>query len=150
MLRGWNSYLCNVNDKLASIFLNLDLRESAPDATRPWLLWIWVYFQHPRPDGLASREEFETLSALEDKLTVAVEQGCGATMGGRITTDGRREFYFYASEPQHFEEEVRKSLALFEGYEFDSDKQEDLIGISTSPCCTPPRRTLNASKTARC
>ena len=125
MLRGWNSYFCNVNDKLASIFLNLDLRETAPDASRPWLLWIWVYFQHPRPDGLSSREEFDTLSALEDKLTGVVEQHCRATMSGRITTDGRREFYFYGSNPDAFEQVVTKSMALFEGYEFDFDKQED-------------------------
>lgn len=125
MLRGWNSYFCNVNDKLASIFLNLDLRDSAPDVTRPWLLWVWVYFQHPRPDGLSSRLEFETISALEDKLTAAVEQQCRATMSGRITTDGRREFYFYGSDPQAFEKVVTQSMASFEGYKFDFDKQED-------------------------
>src|SRR5258708_7710670 len=125
MLRGWNSYFCNVNDKLASILLNLDLRESAPDISRPLLLWVWVYFVHPRPDGLSSREEFDTLSDIEDKLTAAVERECRATMGGQITTDGHREFYFYGSEAQNFEEEVRKSLASFEGYDFDSDKRED-------------------------
>jgi uncharacterized protein (TIGR01619 family) len=125
MLHGWNSYYCNVDDKLASIFLNLDLRETAPDAAKPWLLWVSIYFKQPRSDGLSSREEFDTLNAIEDKLTAAVEQECGATMSGRITTDGRREFYFYASDPQTFEEVVTKSMALFDGYEFDSDKQED-------------------------
>jgi uncharacterized protein (TIGR01619 family) len=125
MLHGWNSYFCNVNDKVSSIFLNLDLRKSAPDATKPWLLWVWVYFRHPRPDGLSSREEFDTLSALEDTLTTAIEQHCQATMCGQITTDGRREVYFYASQPQYFEEEVKRSLAQFELYEFDCNKQQD-------------------------
>jgi uncharacterized protein (TIGR01619 family) len=124
-LRGWNSYFCNVNDKLASIFLNIDLRESAPDATRTWLMWIFVYFQHPRPDGLSSREEFDTLSALEDKLTEAIEHECRATLSGRITTDGHREFYFYASNPQPFEEVVAKSMTVFGEYEFDTGKQKD-------------------------
>jgi len=86
---------------------------------------VSICFKQPRSDGLSSREEFDTLNAIEDKLTAAVEQECGATMSGRITTDGRREFYFYASEPQNFKEEVRRSLASFEGYEFDSDEQED-------------------------
>jgi uncharacterized protein (TIGR01619 family) len=125
MPSGWNSYLCNVNDNLASILLNLDLRGSAPDAAKPHLLWVWVYFQHPRPDGLSSREEFDTLNSIQDKLTASIEQRCRAILSGRVTTDGHREFYFYASDPRPFEEAVKESMASFEGYKFDFDQQED-------------------------
>jgi hypothetical protein len=45
---------------------------------------------------------------------------------GCITTDGRREFYFYGSTPESFEETVKQSVGVSHGYKFDCDKQQDL------------------------
>jgi hypothetical protein len=126
MSEDWDSYLCNVNDKLASIRVDLGIRSTVPDLTRSWLLWVWVYFKRPRPDGLSSHEEFDELSALEDTLQAALEEKCGGVLSGCITTSGRREFYFYGSTSDSFEEAVNQSVALSHGYKFDCDKQEDL------------------------
>lgn len=121
----WNSYFCNVNGKLASIRLDLGIRPAIPDPLRPWLLWVWVYFRQPRPDGLSSNEEFEALISLEDALKSALEKECGAVLSGCITTDGRREFYFYGSTPERFENTVNQSVGLSHGYKFDCDRQQD-------------------------
>jgi len=51
MTENWKPYLCNVNGKIASIFVDLGLRESVPIGSKPWLLWTWVHFQSPRADG---------------------------------------------------------------------------------------------------
>lgn len=87
---------------------------------------MWVYFERPRPDGLSSSEEFDKLVALEDTLQAALEKKCGGVLSGCITTDGRREFYFYGSTPESFEETVKQSVGLSHGYKFDCGKQEDL------------------------
>ena len=55
MTENWKPYLCNVNGKIASIFVNLGLRESVPIGSKPWLLWTWVHFQSPRTDSLSDR-----------------------------------------------------------------------------------------------
>jgi len=125
MSQDWTSYFCRVNDKLASIRLDLGIRSSVPDPVRPWLLWIWVYFKQPRPDGLSSDKEFENLCLLEDALKSALEKRCGAVLSGCVTTDGRREFYFYGSTPERFEETVNQTVGLSHGYKFDCDKQQD-------------------------
>ena len=125
MSENWNSYFCNVNDKLASIFVDLGIRKTIPDPSRPWLLWVRVYFKQPRPDGLSSREEFDTLVSIEEKLTTALEQKCGAVLSGRISTDGRRKFYFYGSLPRTFESALAESMTEFHGYRFEYDSQED-------------------------
>ena len=57
MAENWKPYLCNVNDKLASILVDLALRGEAPIASKPWLLWTWVYFQSPRTAGLSDSKE---------------------------------------------------------------------------------------------
>jgi len=50
-------YFANVNDVVASLFVDLGIRDSIPDEEAPWLLWSWVYFGNPRDDGLSSLEE---------------------------------------------------------------------------------------------
>ncbi len=119
----WNFYLCNVNDKLASIYLDLALREVAPVDSRPWLLWVWVDLKTPRPDGLSRSDEAAILYQIEDALTAAISASCRAASAGRITTDGRREFYFYGEENDGFSSAVRQALSAFEGYRFDLGSQ---------------------------
>jgi hypothetical protein len=122
---GWNFYLCRVNDVLASIALDLGLRKQVPDVSKPELLWIWVYFKSPRPDGLSSSSEFDSLIAIEKQITETLEQKFHAILSGRITTDGRREFYYYAGHSDEFEPAVAEALGHFPGYEFDCGTKSD-------------------------
>jgi regulator of RNase E activity RraB len=125
MTEHWVSYFCNVNGKLASIFLDIDLRNIAPDSGRPWLLWLWIYFKRPRPDGLSSSEEFPTLCLIEDKVNNAIGQNCQALRAGRITTDGRREFYYYGPNSSRFGPTIADLMKSFPGYEFDHGSRHD-------------------------
>lgn len=125
MPEDWDFYFCKVNDVLASIALDLNLRKVVPDLSKPDLLWIWVYFKSPRPDGLSDSSEFDALIRIEEKLTEILESRFNAILSGRITTDGRREFYFYGSHCDAFDSAVVDALALFPGYEFNSGFQKD-------------------------
>jgi hypothetical protein len=115
----WVSYFCNVNDEFASIRVNLALAEVAPDKSLPWLLCVWLAFQNPRSDGLSSPEEAPTLFRIEDALAAALDAQCGTVLAGCITTQGRREFYFYGRDKGKLREAVAKALADFAGYHFD-------------------------------
>jgi uncharacterized protein (TIGR01619 family) len=126
MTENWKSYLCNVNGKLASIFVNLSLRADVPLSSKPWLLWTWVYFQIPRADGLSDGKEAPTLYQIEDALNLCVFRACQAIPCGRITTEGRREFYFYGETENGFGHAVKAALKGFEGYRYDIGSQEDL------------------------
>ena len=125
MSDAWDFYFANVNDVIASLFVDLGIRDSIPDTERPWLLWSWVYFRHRRDDGLSSSEEAPILHQIEDALTKAVKEATVAELVGRITTAGRREFYFYGPQTDRFEEAVASALKSFPDYEFDSGTKED-------------------------
>jgi uncharacterized protein (TIGR01619 family) len=125
MRENWKSYFCNVNDKLASIALDLGLNEKVPIKSKPWLLWVWVYLQHPSPNGLSQQSEFATISAIDDKLSKRLASECKAVDAGRITTDGRREIYFYGASAEGFESAVRAVMGNFSGYKFDLGKQHE-------------------------
>lgn len=121
----WDFYFCRVNDVLASIALDLGLRKVAPDRSKQDLLWVWVYLNSPRPDGLSDSSEFDILIRIEEKLTETFERLFNAILGGSITTNGRREFYYYGSHSDAFDSAVVEVLAHFPGYEFDSGFQND-------------------------
>jgi uncharacterized protein (TIGR01619 family) len=125
MPEGWNFYLCTVNDVLASIALDLGLRGQIPNLSKPELLWVWVYFKSPRPDGLSSDVEFDTLIAIEKQITKGLEQEFRAILSGRITTAGRREFYYYGAHSVGFTSAVADALGRFPDYEFDCGVQMD-------------------------
>lgn len=139
MSEQWDFYFARVNDKLASFFVDLGIRDSAPDASNPWLLWVRVYFNSPREDGLSSSEESDTLFQIEDSITEAVANATKGRPVGRITTDGQRAFYFYSPSFVGFEDAVARGLKAFPGYRWDSGSTHDpewsqyLTGLYPSP-----------------
>lgn len=125
MPEDWNFYLCNVNDVLASVFLDLGLRAIIPDKGKPNLLWVWVYLKWPRDDGLSASSEFESLKVIEEKLTETMMERFDALLCGRITTDGRREFYYYARRSEQLESAVEDAMSKLRDYEFDCGSKYD-------------------------
>ena len=113
----WDFYFARVNDAVSSIFVDLGVRPEVPVEARPWLLWVWVPLRSPRDDGLSSSEEAPKLNELGDALDSAIGAACGAQYVGRITGSGRREFYYYASEPADLETVTARVMQGFEGYE---------------------------------
>ncbi len=125
MSDDWDFYMTRVNDEPASILVNLGVGESTPDATRPILLWVWVHFQNPRDDGFCTEDEGESLWQIEDALNEAMTARCGASLVGRITTCGRREFYYYGPVDRGLEDAVRDTGSKFPVYEFEFGHQPD-------------------------
>jgi regulator of RNase E activity RraB len=125
MSDDWNFYFSNVNNVLASIFLNLGLRKLVPDKSKPNLLWVWVDLRWPRKDGLSASMEFDSLKAIDEKLNATMITRFDAVLCGRITTDGRREFYYYAPRLERLEVAVEDAMSHFRDYEFVCGSKAD-------------------------
>jgi Family of unknown function (DUF695) len=74
---------------------------------------------------LSDSKEAPTLYEIENALNPALASECRAILSGRITTEGRREFYFYGETKHGFRNAVRDALKDFGGYKFDIGEQED-------------------------
>jgi uncharacterized protein (TIGR01619 family) len=122
---NWDSYICNVNGELASVLLNLSLVKTAPDSSRPCLLYVWVKMKSPRQDGLSSQEEADTLWKLGDNLTATLEKELNAVFVGTITTKERREFYFYVPNASEHGRAIDRSLSSFSSYEYETGTRDD-------------------------
>jgi regulator of RNase E activity RraB len=125
MSDAWDFYFARVNGELASLFVDLGIRNRVPDQQRPWLLWVWVKFEKPWDDGLSSDEEAPRLFEIEDTLTKRVRETTAAELVGRITTAGRREFYFYGPRPDGFREAATDVFKDFPAYSFQLGDKED-------------------------
>ncbi len=118
MSEKWESYLTTIDDKPASVFLDVGIADEAPREDYRVRLGVRVIQKVPRADGLTTQEEAHRLWPLEDALRPAVEQW-GAIFVGRITSDGYREFVFYGSSASGFDVVVSTALAPF-GYDVDT------------------------------
>lgn len=143
----WDFYFARVNDAVASIFVDLGLKADAPNDKRPWLLWVWVEMQSPRPDGLSSGEEAPKLYEIEESLNSMIPPVCGAQLVGRITGSNRREYYFYGEEPGELDAAVERAMKTFESYGFQTGSAfqpdwEQYLGL-LYPSATNLQRMMN-------
>lgn len=124
MAGDWDFYFCRVDDKPASIFVDLALSKVAPVSALPVMAYVRIFMRAPREDGLSSQAEFETLTSLEDALE-SLQSDTAASYVGRNTSDGCRDLYFYIRETEGWEERVASIMKEFPIYEFECDARSD-------------------------
>ena len=123
MSSHWDFYFKQIDGNPASIFADLGLRPAAPDASRPHLIWMLVQMKEPTPNGFSSSAEAPALGAIEDTIVSLIQ--AFAIFAGRITTAGRREFYFYTAEPERSLAAISKGMTAHPGYRFDAGSRLD-------------------------
>lgn len=109
----WDFYMCHIDDKIASIYLNLALAECMPVPDQKYVMYVQFQMIHPREDGLSSDQDFDQLIALEDSLVDGLEQQINAIYVGRVTSNGKRDFFFYLSHIENIEAIVRDLMQDF-------------------------------------
>lgn len=125
MAANWDFYHCRIDDRPASIFIDLDLIQIAPMAALPLMAHARIYMQQPRPDGLSSNEEFEKLCQIDDSILAAINQSVLATYVGRTTSDGTRTYYFYVDEVERFDGTIAKVMREHLGYNYETGHRDD-------------------------
>jgi hypothetical protein len=125
MAKDWDFYACRVDDKPASIFVDLALACAAPIAHSPALAYVFLEMNAPRPDGLSSQTEFATLAAIEDALEKELCAERRTVYVGRSTSAGRRDFFFYCGDAGDWKERVDAVMRRFPDYDFDCGARGD-------------------------
>jgi regulator of RNase E activity RraB len=115
----WDFFFASIDDTVVSIFVDLGVRAEVPIEARPWLLWVQLDMQAPRPDGQSSSEETPQLNDIGDALDAAISATCGAQLVARVTGGGKRGFYFHAAEPGPLDETAAQVMGTFDGYGFE-------------------------------
>ncbi|HTJ43775.1 MAG TPA: DUF695 domain-containing protein [Kofleriaceae bacterium] len=93
-------YMTMIDDKPASIVVDLAAGPAAPVETHPVLLGIRVPMRNPRPDGLRDGDELDALAEIEDRFSDKLAEAVDTLYVGRIVHDGDTTLYYYAPEKE--------------------------------------------------
>ncbi len=92
---NWDSYLCTIDGKPASILVDLSLMDAAPMPDFPLLGHVGLAVAEPDAWGFPGEEEYGRLSALEDALTGGLLPDACCVYAGRSMSGGRFGCFFY-------------------------------------------------------
>jgi len=120
----WDFYFCNVDNKIASFFVDLGIRPYVPKTGSDFMVYLQLYLRSPRADGLTTGEEFDVLAQVDDEIERDVARD-GTMYVGRYTTDGCRTFVFYSGSPSASEVAIRSAMARHPEYNFDIGSRPD-------------------------
>lgn len=120
----WNFYMTTIDDKAASIYLNLALHNVIPIKDKPNLSWISLKLNSPTENGLTTDEESKILFEIEDNLLDIIDSK-NALYIGRLTNDGTRDFYFYSNNAQKFKSDAIKIFQTYSKYKIIIHSKED-------------------------
>lgn len=125
MAEDWDVYMSPIDDHPAVIFVDLAPSQSAPDTQRPWLLRVSIELQVQREDGLSDPEETEVLYAIEDALFDSVAKSLRARYVGRVTTQGRRDHFYYGQSAEGLPGAASEAMRGFSSYRFTCNDEQD-------------------------
>ncbi|MBL4849249.1 MAG: DUF695 domain-containing protein [Planctomycetes bacterium] len=121
---AWEVYHTQLDEEGHPAAIMVDVSLCEPDPTRTHSVRVIVHLQEPDYEsGFPHREESQVLYALEDALTPVLVKA-GARLVGRVTTQGVRDFVYYAPGPIS-EDRVRDVLAEWPLYSFELKQGED-------------------------
>ena len=120
----WEIYVTYVDDSPAVILVDMAVAQIAPVQQLPKLVWLWVSIVSPDEEGFPSEEEDFRLNEIEDVVTESLDPEHSRYVG-RITSDGRREFYFYTDDVDQFREAATNAMSSFSEYRFEIDETDD-------------------------
>lgn len=121
----WDFYFSNIDDNLASIFVDLGLNTVAPMKDKPNVVWISFKMISPMEDGLSSREEYDILCDIEDTLVTQITSKYNSIYIGRLTSKGYRDLYFYFGDTVLYDKTISEVMVAFPKYEYDFGSKED-------------------------
>jgi hypothetical protein len=123
IVADWDFYQANINDKIASIYLNLEA-DTELSQNHNTLYWFFIKLKVERDDGLSHDDEVDSLFEYEDKLVGEICSG-NLQFVGRVTTAGMRQFYFYGTEDIQYERMCETFLKTNNTYLYQYSSKAD-------------------------
>ena len=124
-MHDWENYVVSLNGKPVSINVDLGLAAIAPVKEDSFVIILRVKMNQPDSRGMPTDEEADVLLKMEDALVTLLARQSGATLAGRFTQRGIREFYFYAPDTLGFRKGVNQSMQPFSNHEWLSQAKKD-------------------------
>ncbi|PPA69741.1 DUF695 domain-containing protein [Jeotgalibacillus proteolyticus] len=121
----WDTYTGYIEDKLASVVLDMEISEEVDPEHFPYAFAVSVPIKLPNENGFPSETENEKMNGIEEAFTEHI-QTKKILCAGRITSDGSRDIILYSSLKEV--ELINKACIQFfqsAGYEYEITEIEE-------------------------
>jgi len=125
IVHDWENYVVSLKGKPVSINVDLGLASIAPVKEDSFVIILRVKMNQLDAMGMPTAAEAEELLKMEEALVTLLARQSGATLAGRFTQRGIREFYFYAPDTLGFRRGVNQSMQPFSDHEWLSQAKID-------------------------
>lgn len=116
----WGSFSTLIDDRMASIRLNLALNSIAPYPSYTYALRLRIAILKVDPEtGFPDYDEFSNLNLIEDCLSEAMKR-IAAIYVGVVITDGHIEFYYYLKDRERHMPIIAQVMEQFSKYQYSS------------------------------
>lgn len=116
----WGSFSTLIDDRMASIRLNLALNSIAPYPSYTYALRLRIAILKVDPEtGFPDYDEFSNLNLIEDRLSEAMKR-IAAIYVGVVITDGHIEFYYYLKGRERHMPIIAQVMEQFSKYQYSS------------------------------
>ena len=116
----WGSFSTLIDERMASIRLNLALDSVAPYPSYTYALRLKIAILNVDPEtGFPDYDEFSTLNLIEDRLSEAMKR-IAAIYVGVVITDGHIEFYYYLKDRERHMPIIAQVMEQFSKYQYSS------------------------------
>lgn len=147
MTDNWDSYFLQIDDKAASISVDLGARAAAPRPSLSFMAYVHLHMNSPSSDGLSSQEEFDNLVEIEDSLkTRLVDEETEYV--GCCTNDSCLDFFFYVAQPREWGRRVNDCMNSFPAYSYGMGWREDAAWSTYLLFLYPNRSSGNRLRSA--
>ncbi|WNJ16508.1 DUF695 domain-containing protein [Pontibacter sp. G13] len=121
----WDFYFCTIEDRPASIMLDLAIQPHAPLMDKSSLIQVTVTLRQPNEFGLTNQAEAEVLYVMEDQMAEHLSTYLGGMYVARCTSKGKRIFYFYCNSSVDYQRVVEEIMDGFPEYRHQVNAQVD-------------------------
>jgi hypothetical protein len=123
----WEVYLAQYEKGAGSTLVNMSLKELAPIQTYPFLLKAGVRLAKCTPEGLPTKEEWDALHSISDKIKSTIEGLKQNKSAGTFSYQCSRMDYYYIKDTGN----IRRYLE--EAFKTNFPKYEYVIEIKNDP-----------------
>lgn len=94
----WDMYMASINNKPASVLVDLALYPNAPDTRFPYLVITGPRFKNCKANGLPETEELPKLEEILEASTAFLSGVTAKVLAGTLTHNCQRNNYYYVKD----------------------------------------------------
>lgn len=120
----WEIYVTYVDEKPAVILVDIGVSNLAPIPSLTNLVWLSIAFPNADEQGFPDDDQDDAMNDVEDSITDGIDTSV-ARYVGRITSDGRREFFYYTNDPAALTDTFDAAKAANPNLEMEIHESDD-------------------------